>query len=270
MAEPHFDLMLAYPQWQGSGRHQNLPRGAAATAAVCARFAPRVDVPLSDAAGDDLGVIRWNALFEQFTAAQALLARHAPDRILTAGGDCAVDIVVIDYLGARYPDLHIVWIDAHYDANTPVTSPSGSLHGMPVSAIMGHAAEPMRRLLRAPVSPDRFFYSYVRVGDQGDLDFGRDQGLRVLDEAALAGRRVHVHFDLDALDPAEFPHLAYCEPGGPSIAEAIGLVRRIAAANDIVGLSITEFAPANDADAEAGSAVIARICKAALQVEERI
>lgn len=270
MANQHFDLMLAYPQWQGSGRHQNLPRGAAATAAVCARFAPRADVPLSDAAGDDHGVVRWNALFEQFTAAQALLARHAPDRVLTAGGDCAADIAVIDYLAARYPDLHVVWIDAHYDANTPATSPSGNLHGMPVSAIMGHAPEPMRRLLQAPVSSDRFFYCYVRVGDQGELDFRREQVLAELDEAALAGRRVHIHFDLDALDPAEFPHLAYCEAGGPSIAETVALVRRIAAANDVVGLSITEFAPADDAATEAGSAVIARICEAALQLEEKI
>jgi len=270
MAQDHFDLMLAYPQWQGSGRHDNLPRGAAATAEICALFAPRVDVPLSDAAGDDHGVVRWNALFDQFVAAQYLLAQHAPDRVLTAGGDCAVDIAVIDYLAARHPDLHVVWIDAHYDANTPATSPSGNLHGMPVSSILGKAPEPMRARLKSPISPDRFSYAYVRVGDQGDLDFGREYGLAVLDEDALTGRRLHIHFDLDVLDPMEFPHLAYREPGGPSIAEAVSLVGRLAAANDLVGLSITEFAPADDDAARAGSAVIAQICEAAVQAMEKV
>ncbi|MGH6696835.1 MAG: arginase family protein [Sphingopyxis sp.] len=261
--------MLAYPQWQGSGRHENLPRGAAATASICARFAPRVDVPLSEAAGDTHGVVRWNALLEQFVAAQALLANHSPDRVLMAGGDCAADIAVIDHLSARHPDLHIVWIDAHRDANTPATSPSGHLHGMPVSAIMGHAAEPMRRLLSAPIDPGHFFYSYVRVGDQGDLDFGREKQLAMLDETQLAGRKLHIHFDLDVLDPDEFPHLAYREPDGPSVAQAVALVRRLAATNDLVGLSITEFAPADEAAATEGGAVIARICEAALGLEEK-
>lgn len=263
MGGRHFDLALAFGQWQGSGRPECLPRGAAATAAVCARFAPRVDVPLSGAEGSEHGVVAWSALFEQFCAARDILRRHAPGRVLAAGGDCAVDIAVIGYLAERHPDLTVVWIDAHYDANTPATSPSGNLHGMPVSAIMGHAPDPMRNLLREPVSPARFFYFGVRVGDEGDLEFQRRHGLSLLDEQRVSGRKLHIHFDLDVLDPAEFPYLAYREPGGPSVAEAVSLVERLAANNDLVGLTITEFAPDSEAAAERGSAVIARLCEAA-------
>ncbi|TQF10141.1 arginase family protein [Myxococcus llanfairpwllgwyngyllgogerychwyrndrobwllllantysiliogogogochensis] len=264
-----FDLMLAYGQWQGSGRHRHLPRGAAAAAEICARYAPRVDVPLSDATGDDFDVIAWPALFEQFRAAHELLRRHAPERVLTAGGDCAVDIAVIGYLAQRHPGLTVVWIDAHYDANTPETSPSGSLHGMPVSAIMGYAPGPMRELLPAPISADRFFYYGVRVGDEGDLEFQRQHGLALLDEARVSGRKLHIHFDLDVLDPDEFPHLAFREPGGPSVADAVSLVERLAATNDVVGLTITEFAPDSDVAAANGGMVIARLCDAALKGTER-
>ena len=134
-----FDLSLSYPQWQGSGRHENLPRGAAAAAAVCARYAPLERVPLGESNGNAHGVRCWEAIFAQFQSAREILARRGAERILTAGGDCAVDVAVIDYLNGRHPDLHVIWIDAHLDGNTPETSPSGSFHGMPVSAILGRA-----------------------------------------------------------------------------------------------------------------------------------
>lgn len=54
-----FDISLSYPQWQGSGRHTDLPRGAMAAAAVCAQFAPMVSVPIADGeAADAHGVHR--------------------------------------------------------------------------------------------------------------------------------------------------------------------------------------------------------------------
>ncbi|MEO5865817.1 MAG: arginase family protein, partial [Sphingomonas sp.] len=206
------DLALSYPQWQGSGRSTHLPRGAAATGEVCARFAPLAAVPLSDADGDAHGVRRCHAIFDQFRAAQAILAERQPARLLTAGGDCAVDIAPIDYLHSRYPDLTVVWIDTHLDATTPATSPSGNFHGMPVSAIMGHAPAPMRALLRTPIDPARFFYCAVRIGDDGDEAFRAVHGLRTLDPAVLPTGPIHIHFDLDVLDPDEFPFLAYPEP----------------------------------------------------------
>src|SRR5690242_12240745 len=94
-----FDLSLAYSQWQGSGRPANLPRGAAAAAEVCARYAPMIHVPLaSDGADQVYGVRRWDAVFAQFRSAQAMLADCGAKRVLTAGGDCAVDVAVIGYL----------------------------------------------------------------------------------------------------------------------------------------------------------------------------
>lgn len=257
-----FELSLAYPQWQGSGRHENLARGAAAAATVCGQYAPQVLVPLShDNAESAHGVQRWEAIFAQFRSAQDILSRSGANRVLTAGGDCAVDVAVIDYLNGTHPGLNVIWVDAHLDANTPATSPSGNFHGMPVSAILGRAPEPMRPFLGAPIDPARFHYFGIRIGDDGDWALQRELDLKLLDpETALSGP-VHIHFDLDVLDPNEFPYVAYPE-GGVGIEEAIALVSRIAREADVVGLTITEFAPSNEEEAREGSKLIARLCEA--------
>lgn len=259
-----FDLVLAYPQWQGSGRHRNLARGAAAAAAVCARFAPLQRVPVSAAEGDAHGVRRWNAILEQFRDAQNILARSGAKRVLTAGGDCAVDIAVIDHLHRTHPQLTVIWIDAHLDANTPETSPSGSFHGMPVAAVLGRAPAPMRSLMGAPLDPGRLRYFGIHVGDEGDWALRRELDLQTLDPTQLPDGPVHIHFDLDVLEPSEFPYLAYTD-GDLRVDDAVALVRRIAEAADLVGLTLTEFSPADALEAEQGSGVIARLCEAALR-----
>jgi arginase len=264
MASTAFDLTLAYPQWQGSGKHENLPRGAAACAAVCAEFAPIETVPLSSKSGDDGGIKRWHAIFDQFRSAQAILNERAPDRVLTAGGDCGVDVAVIDYFHRRYPDLTVIWVDAHFDANTPDTTPSGSFHGMPVAALLGSPPPALAPHLGAPIAPERFRYVGAYIGDEGDLAFRASNGLADLREDEPLSGPVHIHFDLDALDPTEFGHVAYPD-GKLSVESGVALLRRVAEEADLVGLTITEFAPADEVAASAGSQVIARLCRAAAE-----
>lgn len=258
-----FELALAYPQWQGSGRHENLPRGAAAAAAICGEYAPLVRVPLQDGDADAAGVRRWEAILAQFRSAQDMLTRSGARRVLTAGGDCAVDVAVIDYLNCMHPGLRVIWIDAHLDANTPATSPSGNFHGMPVSAILGRAPAPMRPFLGAPIDPGRFHYFGIRVGDDGDWALQRELDLKLLDPKSAIDGPVHIHFDLDALDPNEFPYVAYPD-GNLGIEDAIALVSRVAREADVVGFTVTEFAPSDEDDAREGSKVIARLCEAAI------
>src|SRR3954447_10835926 len=257
-----FDLALAYPQWQGSGRNENLPRGAAAAAAVCGQFAPLTEVPLSENDTDADGVRRWGAILEQFHSARDILTNAGAKRVLTAGGDCAVDVAVIDQLNSMYRDLTVIWVDAHLDANTPETSPSGSFHGMPVAALMGRAPKSMKSLLGSQLDPARFHYFGIQVGDEGDWALQRELELKTLDPQASIAGSVHIHFDLDVLDPAEFPYLAYTD-GKLAIDEAVALVGRIAQDGDLVGFTLTEFSPANDEDSRAGSKVIERLCAAA-------
>ena len=255
-----FDLALSFPQWQGSARHANLPLGARASGETCGRYAPMAVVPLAGDGQAAGGIHRWSAILEQFRNAQLLLRQRRPKRVLTAGGDCSVDVAVIDYLHGIYPDLTVIWVDAHLDANTGQTSPSGSFHGMPVTAIMGHAPPDMQVLLSHPLPAVQFRYVSADVGDEGDWRFQKANGLAWLGADEVFDGPVHIHFDLDVLDPQEFPHVAYLE-GSLSVEAGVALVRRFA--RSLVGLTITEFAPSDDQAASKGSRVIARLCEAA-------
>jgi arginase len=133
---------------------------------------------------------------------------------------------------------------------------------MPVSAILGRAPEAMRPFLGAPVDPTSFHYFGIRVGDDGDWALRRELDLKLLDPDMPLLGPVHIHFDLDALDPREFPWVAYPE-GNLGIEAAVSLVGRIAREADLVGLTVTEFAPADEEGAREGSKVIARLCEAA-------
>jgi arginase len=203
----------------------------------------------------------WSAIFAQFRSAQAILERSGAKRVLAAGGDCAVNVAIIGYLNRVHPGLQVIWVDAHLDANTPETTPSGNFHGMPVGAILGRAPEPMRQLLGEPVDPSRFHYLGTRVGDQGDRALERELNLGSLDPQAVIDGPVHIHFDLDVLDPQDFPHVAYPD-GAFKLDDAIAWVTRIARAADVVGFTVTEFAPVDDDGARAGSEAIARLCDA--------
>ena len=260
--DDYFDLVLSYPQWQGSGRSEHLRRGAAATAQICRAYGPMVRIADAGEGEARHGVNRWTALLDQFRSARAILDERRPSRILTAGGDCACDIAVIDYLHGLYPDLTVIWVDAHLDANTPATSPSGNLHGMPVAAIMGSAPDALQPLLTAPLPPSRFRYVSAHLGDEGDWAFQREKGLAWLEPGAQISGPIHVHFDLDSLDPGEFPHLAYPD-GKLSLDAGVALVRGLAASGTIVGLTITEFAPRDDKASIDGGRYIARVCEAA-------
>ncbi|MHB1056319.1 MAG: arginase family protein [Rhodanobacter sp.] len=266
-----FDLVLSYPQWQGSGRPEHLRRGAQAAAEVCGNYGPLVRVPEAGEGEAGGGIRRWTAIAEQFHSAQAILDARQPRRILTAGGDCACDIAVIDYLHRRYPDLTVIWVDAHLDANTVDTTPSGHLHGMPVAAILGSAPAGLQALLSTPLPPAQFRYVSAHVGDEGDWAFQRAHELAWLEPVQLdrgqAGP-IHIHFDLDALDPAEFPHVAY--PDGQLSFEAGLALVRSAAATGLVGLTITEFAPADERAAQEGSRFLERLCHAATTGQEQV
>jgi arginase len=262
-----FDLALGIPQWQGSGRPEHLPRGAEAVAAVIGRHAPlQALAPFAGEGASGEGVNAWGAIMAQFEAAQDLLAELAPRRLLTAGGDCSVDVVVIDHLSRQHTELHVVWVDAHLDANTPQTSPSGNFHGMPVASLFDEAPAPMRRRLGKSLDPARFFYCGERVADPAEAVFREAKGLRSLDVEHLPENApVHIHFDADLLDPVAFPHLAFAEPDGMAIDEAVALITSIARRCDVVGFTLTEFAPADELAAREGADILAAIVAAACE-----
>ena len=162
--------------------------------------------------------------------------------------------------------LSVLWLDAHADFNTPDTSPSGNIHGMPVAVIAGHGPGRLTGLgNQVPmVDPSRIIQLGVRSIDATEkhnvvrsgmavYDMRRidENGMRwamneILDRLAALGGHVHVSLDVDFLDPSIAPGVATTVSGGPTYREA-QLCMEMIYDSDLMGsLDIMELNPAFD------------------------
>ena len=204
-------------------------------------------------------------LFDTVTA--ALTAGAIP---LVLGGDhsLAAGSVAASAAAARRRGerLGLLWIDAHGDMNTPDTSPSGNVHGMPLAALLG--SEPAELSSIGGVSPavdaartvligirnldtaerERVLASGVHVFTMQDVD---RLGMAAVAERALelAGQDtdgLHVSFDLDVCDPAIAPGVGTPVKGGISYREAHLVMETVAASGRLRALDLVELNPTLD------------------------
>jgi len=170
-------------------------------------------------------------------AAAAAMAEPAP--VLVAA-QCSIAIATLPVLAARDPGAVVVWLDAHGDFNTPATSASGYLGGMPLAAACGvwesgHGAG---------VDPARVVLSDARDLDPEERQALDDAGVRRVAPrevaAAVAGERVFLHLDVDILDPGVMA-AAVPAPGGLRLDELAEVLRDLGGAAEIVGLEVTAF-----------------------------
>lgn len=171
----------------------------------------------------------------------ALTAGTLP--ILMGGDHClAIGSVagVARWCSDRGIPLSIIWLDAHADFNSPDTTPSGNIHGMPTAFICGHGDSRLNSI--GPAVPMADSSRIVQVGirsvdalekvslnesgvtvfDMRKIDeLGmREVMERTLEIAGRDGGHVHVTFDVDFLDPQIAPGVATTVPGGPTYREA--------------------------------------------------
>jgi len=161
--------------------------------------------------------------------------------------------------------LGLLWIDAHLDSHTPLTSPSGRLHGMPLAILLGEG-EPSLQLGHGPmVRPEYTVVLGVRSYEPGEPERLQRLGVRfyTMDEirrrglgicVAEAWKRVSaapdgfgLSIDLDALDPAYAPAVSVREPDGLSLPH---LVKALHSCNRrrLKAVEIVEFNPTLDRD----------------------
>src|SRR6266542_6621824 len=140
------------------------------------------------------------------------LAADLPERPLVLGGCCCAHVGAVEALAARYDRVALVWIDAHGDLNTPESSPSGNLWGMPLRMILDSGA----------IDPQDTILLGARNLDPPEEEFIAAVGLRTdpddLEDALDGTDGVYVAFDADALEPGEV-HAFMPEPGGLSLDE---------------------------------------------------
>jgi arginase len=256
-------LSLYFPQWQGAGEGgRPLLQGAAAIRSALGSRVRFDEVELEPDARLTLehGIIGRAALLAQLRRASDVLTRKDPSRIRVVGGDCAIEIAPVAFLARRYrEDLALVWIDAHADLQAPETSPSSTLHGMPLRILLGEGARDFTAAAHPPLEPNRIFLVGVRDLDPPeraivearrisqfpveDLDADATSVARAVADAGFS--RAYVHLDLDVLDPGEFASLAVPTQGGLRVRTLVELLESLRSALDVVGFAITECSPSD-------------------------
>lgn len=201
------------------------------------------------------------------TAATSLAAGAVP---VVAGGDHSLSAGSVAATAAaarrRGERLGLLWVDAHGDLNTPDTSPSGNVHGMPLAALLG--PEPAELAAVGGVSPAVDAARTVLVGvrrlDPAERGQVAASGVHVftmqdvdrLGMAAVAARALelagggadglHVSFDLDVCDPGIAPGVGTPVPGGISYREAHLLMETVADSGRLRALDLVELNPTLD------------------------
>jgi arginase len=198
----------------------------------------------------------------------ALAADELP---VVLGGDHSVAIGSV-VGAARDAEVGVVWFDAHADCNTPETSPSGNVHGMPLAAALGVGAfADVEWANAAGLDADNVAIVGLRDVDAPERRAVRDSGATaftmsdidargiaaVVDEAldvATAGTDgVHVSLDLDWLDPREAPGVGTPVRGGVTYREAHSALERVAARGRLRSLDLVEVNPILDERNETAS-----------------
>lgn len=198
---------------------------------------------------------------------QTLAAGELP---IILGGDHSIAIGsiagVASFCRERNETIGLIWFDAHADMNTPETTPSGNIHGMPLSALLGYGAPALTNVAGFAPKLDPKLCAHVgaRDIDRGERELIRKLGIRFfsmreidergmsacMDEAIAIASRASagyaVTFDVDALDPGDAPGSGTLVRGGLTYRESHLAMEKIAEAGGMRSLEVVEINTALD------------------------
>lgn len=234
---------------------------------------PAVSVPPTDR----MAVIAASnrELFEQCQGALSL--GRFP---LVLGGDHSVAVGSVS-ASFRERNAGLIWVDAHADFNTPQTSPSGNIHGMPLAALVGQG-DPRLVSIGGPgpaVSPERVVLIGVRQLDRKERVRLRDSriltfSMRDIDERGMADvarqalahlarcEHLHLSLDVDALDPRHAPGVATPVAGGITFREMHLLMEHIADTQRLGAMDVVEVNPMLDVRNETARTAVSLVLSA--------
>jgi arginase len=189
---------------------------------------------------------------------------------LVLGGDHSIAVGTISGVSAvaraRGQRIGVLWVDAHGDINTPATSPSGNIHGMPLAALLGLGPVPLGGIggRFRKVEPDHIALLGIRSLDKGERTHLKNLGVHVytmadidrqgihrvmsaaLTQVTAGTDQVHVSFDLDAVDPSLAPGVGTPVKGGLDYREAHLVMESLADAGVMTSLEMVEVNPILD------------------------
>jgi arginase len=212
----------------------------------------------------------------QIAAACDVLALRVDDALtkgrlpLVLGGDHSVAVGTVSgvarHFRSRGEPIGLIWLDAHADMNTPDSSPSGNIHGMPLACILGEGPAELTGLagFRPMVDPRHAVIVGLRDVDQREKPQVRLSGIRaltmrdiderglrtVMDEAiGIAGTGtagIHVSLDMDFCDPVHAPGVGTPVRGGATYREAHLAMEMICDSRRILSMEVVEVNPVID------------------------
>lgn len=194
-------------------------------------------------------------------AAETIEAGETP---LFLGGDHSLAIGTIGGVANQEP-VGVIWIDAHGDANSPGSSPSGNIHGMPIATLLGEGFPELVNIGRpgAKLAGEDIVMIGIRDLDSAERQWLKQSGVKIytmrdLDERGIGTvtrealdylenhRRLHISLDMDSLDPDIAPGVGTPSPGGLNYREAQLLMEIIADTGKLVSADVVELNPILD------------------------
>ncbi|NAS32864.1 hypothetical protein GTQ40_17935 [Flavobacteriaceae bacterium R38] len=244
-------MNIYFPQWQGSGTGKNIEPGAKAVLDYL-EDPTFINIPLSDKKLErQYDINGYETIKDQLYRLKEAIAEEEPDTLKIIGGDCGLEIVPVSYLNKKYDgDLGIIWFDAHADINAPHESSSCNFHGMPLRTMLGETEEGMHDLLFSKIKAAQIHYvglrdidptEQVRI-DKDNIYYSdqTDNDTLVKTLKSKNYKNLYLHFDFDALEPADYDKTYYQVDKGVKIADAEKCIQVLSENFNIVGSSVLE------------------------------
>lgn len=193
---------------------------------------------------------------------------HSPF-FVTLGGDHTSAIGSVSGAATAHPGkLGLIWIDAHLDSHTPLSSHSKNPHGMPLATLLGHGDPRLTQIggTHPKVLPEHVCVIGVRDYEPEEHDLLAALNVRIITMKEVAQRGLAacmqeafqiaqhdtsgfmISFDLDALDPSDAPGTGAPVPGGIRAQEILPILQNMPNPQHLVGVDLTEFNPHQDVD----------------------
>ncbi len=244
------NLFLYFPQWQGSGKTNELFRGAKQIINKLSTYSwAEVPVLEQEKLLIQNQILGYGSISKQLDDVSKIISDFNPEKIFTVGGGCDVEIAPVTYLNKQYDgNLSIIWLDAHGDLNTPTSSPSKNFHGMPLRTILGEGDSTILRYVSHPIKPEQLYLIGVRELDEPESDYIQKNHLQIFELAneekavelanTLKDKNIYIHIDLDVIDPLEFPDVKCPTNQGISLHVLTKFLSTIKNVGNIVGGSV--------------------------------
>jgi len=256
-------LNLLFPQWQGSGDTKELFYGAKKVGEHLCKKINFTEIAVSTNTINEIqnGIYAYSSIIEHLNKTNNIIKAVEPDRILTVGGDCGVELAPVSFLNKQYTkDFAVIWFDAHGDLNIPEESLSHHFHGMPLRSLLGDGDKKIIQSCFSKISPNQIILVGGRDFDQAEQDFIKMKGINSYSVSQVTMKNkdlieliertgfhnLYIHIDLDVLDPVCFPYVKCPTKGGLSFETLIKTVSALTSRFNTVGISIVEFSPVGD------------------------